>query len=67
MQFDKQQVLDLLRTRGQPGDPDETERARRELPDPVETDDVHHRELLTRLGIDPRDLVSKLAGGRFGL
>jgi hypothetical protein len=67
MQFDKQQILDLMRAQGEPGDPDQTDRARDELPDTVDTEREEHRNLLEQLGINPADLVSKLAGGSFGL
>lgn len=67
MQIDKQQILDLMQTSGEPGDPAKTDQARDELPEQVDTDRSEHQNLLQKFGIDPSDLVSKLAGGSFGL
>ena len=67
MQIDKQQILELIQTRGEPGDPDKTDQARDELPQQIDTDNPEHQNLLQRLGIDPQDIVAKLAGGSFGL
>jgi hypothetical protein len=61
MQFDKSQILDLLR---QQGDNDKAEQADRELPDQVDTD--QHAGILERLGLSPATLMSKLAGGGGG-
>jgi hypothetical protein len=61
MQFDKSQILDLLRSQG---DTDKAEQADRELPDQVDTD--QHGGILERLGLNPADLVAKLAGGGGG-
>jgi hypothetical protein len=61
MQFDKSQILDLLRSQG---DTDKAEQADRELPDRVDTDE--HAGILERLGLNPADLVAKLAGGGGG-
>jgi hypothetical protein len=61
MQFDKSQILDLLR---QQGDNDKAEQADRELPDQVDTD--QHAGILERLGLSPAELMSKLAGGGGG-
>ena len=58
MQFDKSQILDLLRSQG---DTDKAEQADRELPDQVDTD--QHGGILERLGLNPADLIAKLAGG----
>jgi hypothetical protein len=62
MQFDKSQILDLLRSQG---DKDKADQADRELPDKVDTD--QHAGILERLGLDPADLIAKLAGGGGGL
>lgn len=67
MQIDKQQILDLMQRQGEPGDPDKTDQAREELPQQIDTDNAEHQNLLQRFGIDPQDLISKLAGGSFGL
>jgi hypothetical protein len=61
MQFDKSQILDLLRSQG---DTDKAEQADRELPDQVDTD--QHGGILERLGLNPADLIAKLAGGGGG-
>ena len=61
MQFDKQQIIDLLQSQGQQ---DEAGQAEQQLPDQVDTD--QHAGLLEGLGLSPMDLVSKLAGGGGG-
>lgn len=58
MQFDKSQVLGLLKSQGKT---DQVDQADRELPDTVDTD--QHAGLLEKLGLSPMELVSKLAGG----
>ena len=61
MQIPKDQILDFLRSRG---DQDKASQAEGELPDQVDTD--RDAGLLEKLGIDPGDLVSQLAGGDIG-
>ncbi len=61
MQFDKSQILDLLRSQGDQG---KAEQADRELPQQVDTD--QHAGILERLGISPAELMTKLAGGGGG-
>jgi hypothetical protein len=61
MQIPKDQILELLRSRG---DQDKASQAESELPDQVDTD--QHAGLLQKLGIDPGDLVSQLGGGGLG-
>ena len=61
MQFDKSQILDLLRQQGDSGKADEADR---ELPDTVDTD--QHAGILEKLGLSPAELISKLAGGGGG-
>lgn len=58
MQIDKNQILDLLRQRG---DQDAAQRAESELPDQVDTE--AHGDLLSRFGISVPELLSKLGGG----
>jgi hypothetical protein len=58
MQIDKSQILELLRSQG---DNDKAAQADSELPDQVDTD--QHAGLLSKLGIDPGDLLGKLPGG----
>ncbi len=61
MQFDKSQILDLLRSQGDQG---KAEEADRELPQQVDTD--QHAGILEKLGLSPAELISKLAGGGGG-
>jgi hypothetical protein len=58
MQIPKDQILDLLRSRGED---DKASQANSELPDQV--DPEQHAGTLQKLGIDPQDLLSKLGGG----
>lgn len=62
MQFDKSQILDLLR---QQGDDEKAQQADRELPSKVDTEE--HAGLLSKLGLDPQTLIAKLAGGGGGI
>lgn len=61
MQIDKDQILQLLRSRG---DNDKAQQAEQELPGTVDTD--QHAGLLSKLGLDPADLMSKLGEGGLG-
>ena len=61
MQFDKSQVLELLRSRGET---DKAQQAEQQLPDKVDTD--QDSGLLSQLGIDPQDLIGGLGGGGLG-
>jgi hypothetical protein len=58
MQIPKEQILELLRSRGQD---DKAAQAESELPDQVDTE--QHAGLLEKLGIDPGDLAGSLPGG----
>ena len=58
MQVDKSQILDLLRSQG---DHSTADRAGGELHDNVDTD--QHADTLSALGLNPQDLIAKLAGG----
>ncbi len=63
MQIDKQQLLDLLRERG---DQDQAQQADQELPQQV--DPEQHSGLLQKFGIDPQDVISRFLGrGQGGL
>lgn len=62
MQFDKAQILELLRSRG---DESAAEQAGAELPDQVDTDE--HAGLLSKFGLDPQDLIARFTGGNGGL
>lgn len=61
MQFDKSQILDMLRSQG---DDSKAQQADSELPDKVDTDT--HAGLLSKIGLSPQDLIVKLAGGGLG-
>ena len=58
MQIDKNQILELLRSQG---DHDKASQAESELPDQVDTE--QHAGLLSKFGIDPAELLSRLPGG----
>jgi hypothetical protein len=61
MQIPKEQILELLRSRGQD---DKAQQADGELPDQVDTE--QHAGILQKLGLDPGDLVGMLGGGGGG-
>ena len=61
MEIPKEQILQLLRDRG---DHEKAKDAEGQLPDKVDTD--QHADLLGKLGIDPGDLLGNL-GNKFGL
>jgi hypothetical protein len=57
MQIPKEQILELLRSRGEN---DKAAQADSELPDQVDTE--QHAGILEKLGIDPGDLSSSIGG-----
>ena len=61
MQFDKSQIIDMLQSEG---DDAKASQAETELPDQVDTD--KDADLLSEIGIDPQELISKLGGGLLG-
>jgi hypothetical protein len=61
MQIDKTQILDLLRSRGEH---DKADQAGAELPDQVDTE--KDSGLLAKYGIDVKELLGKLGGGKLG-
>jgi hypothetical protein len=61
MQIPKDQILDLLRSRGKD---DKAAQADSELPGQVDTE--QHAGVLGKLGIDPQDLLGKFGGGAAG-
>ena len=61
MNISKDQILQLLKDKGQH---DQADQAAAELPDQVDTD--QHAGLLSKFGIDPKELLSKLGGGALG-
>jgi hypothetical protein len=58
MQFDKNQILELLRSQG---DQQKAQQAEQELPQQVDTD--RDGGLLSKLGLNPQELIGRLAGG----
>ncbi len=61
VQIPKDQILDLIRSRG---DDAQAQQAQQELPDQV--DPEQHSGLLSKFGIDPQDLIAKFMGGGGG-
>lgn len=61
MNIDKQQILDLLRQRG---NNDQAQQADAELPDQVDTD--QHAGLLEKFGLNIGDLLGGAGGGIAG-
>jgi len=57
MKIDKEMILNLLRSRGEP---DKAAQAEGELPDQVDPEE--HGGLLKKLGVNPADLGGKLGG-----
>ena len=62
MEIPKDQILQLLRSRGED---DKAQQAQGELPDQVDTE--QHAGILEKLGIDPQELLGSLGGGAGGL
>jgi hypothetical protein len=62
MQIPKDQILDLLRSRGED---DKANQAEGELPDQVDTE--QHAGLLQKFGIDPQQLGGGGIGEKLGL
>lgn len=61
MEIPKDQILQMLRDRG---DHDKAQQADQQLPDQVDPD--QHSDLLGEIGIDPGDLIGGIRG-RLGL
>lgn len=61
MQIDKQQVINMLKKRG---DHDQAAQAEQNLPQQVDTD--QHADQLSKLGVNPQDLLGGLKD-KFGL
>jgi hypothetical protein len=61
MQFDKEQILQLLHNNGQH---DQADQAQQALPDQVDTE--QHGGLLAQHGVDVGELIQKFAGGLGG-
>ena len=61
MEIDKDQIVKLLRSKG---DDAKADQARRELSDKV--DPERDSGLLSRFGIDPQELLGDLGGGGLG-
>ena len=62
MQIPKDQILQLLQSRG---DSDRAQQAEGLLPDRVDPD--QHSGLLSQLGLDPQELLGLLGGGGGGV
>lgn len=58
MQFDKQQILEMLQ---QHGSSEQVSQAEQDLPDRVDSDE--HAGLLSKLGVSPQELLTKTLGG----
>jgi hypothetical protein len=61
MEIPKEQILQMLRDRG---DHDKAQQAEQQLPDNV--DPEQHKDLLGQVGIDPKEILGG-AGGKLGL
>jgi hypothetical protein len=61
MQINKSQIIDMLTSQGKT---DEASRADSELPDQVDTE--KDADLLSKFGINAKDLLGKLPGGLGG-
>jgi hypothetical protein len=61
MEIPKDQILQLLRDRG---DHDQADQADQQLPDRVDPD--QHSDLLGKLGLNPSELMGEI-GGKVGL
>jgi len=61
MEIPKEQILQFLQERGSS---DQAAQAEEQLPEQVDTD--QHADLLSRLGIDPQDLVGRFGGDLLG-
>ena len=59
MNIDKSQILDLLRSQGKHS---EAAQASNELPDQVDPEDNSHKDLLSKFGVNPSEVVGKLGG-----
>ena len=58
MQFDKAQIIDMVKSDGDSG---KANQAENELPETVDTD--RDAGLLAKFGLNPQDLIAKLTGG----
>jgi hypothetical protein len=61
VQFDKAQIIELLRSQGQQ---DQAAQADGELPQQVDTE--QHAGLLEKFGLTPEKVIAMLAGGGLG-
>jgi hypothetical protein len=61
MQVDKDQIIQLLKSKGQH---DKATAAESELPDKVDTDE--DASLLSKFGIDPQEMLGDLGGSGLG-
>lgn len=61
MKIDKAKIIELLKSQG---DHDKASQADSDLPEQVDTE--RDSGLLSKLGIDPKELLGKLGGGLLG-
>jgi hypothetical protein len=59
MNINKDQIIQLLESQG---NHDQTQQARQQLPDQVDTDNAQHAGLLSKLGVDTSNLGGLLGG-----
>ena len=59
MNISKDQIVQLLESQG---NHDKAQQASQQLPDRVDTDNGHHADLLSKLGLDTGSLGSQLGG-----
>ncbi len=58
MQIDKDTIINFLKDQGQH---DKAQQASDQLPDQVDSE--QHADLLSKIGVDPNELLGKLPGG----
>jgi hypothetical protein len=59
MNINAEQIISLLRSQGQHSQADA---AQAQLPAQVDTDNASHQDMLSKLGINPADLLGKFGG-----
>ena len=59
MTVDKDQIVEMLHSQGKH---DEAAQASTDLPDQVDTEDDGHKNLLSKIGVDPSEVTGHLGG-----
>ena len=59
MNIDKDQIVAMLHSQGKH---DEAAQASTDLPGQVDTEDDSHKDLLSKVGVDPSEITSHLGG-----